>query len=150
MRKKHLFLFTVLFTVMLSACVKPPEYSNVPNIAFVSVNKTAFDEAVNDSLKITIYFEDGDGDLGGTETDSLNMFIGDSRAAPYYFGVKIPFIQLQGNHDDISGNIYYTYDPICLNDTAAVDTFSYDIYIVDRAGNKSNVISTPEMTVICK
>ena len=60
--------------LFLASCIKPPEYSEVPYLEFSEINKTSFVEYDPDSLKLTIYFEDGDGDIGGAEIDSLNMF----------------------------------------------------------------------------
>ena len=151
---KCILLAAVICCMLIfSTCVKPPEYSNVPRIEFVSVNKTSFSEVTGDvSMYITIYFEDGDGDLGGNIDDSLNMFWEDSRVPGYYLPFKIPFIELQGNHDDISGNIYVTWSVSCLNtiDTSNVENFTYNIYIVDRAGNESNIITTPGLAVTCE
>ena len=76
------------------------------------------------------------------------MFWEDSRVPGFYLPFKIPFIQLQGNHDDISGNIYVTFDVACIN-PVPVDTFHYSIYISDRAGNKSNIIKTTNIAVGC-
>jgi hypothetical protein len=60
---KGLLLFG--FSVLLTACFDPPDFSVVPRIEFVSV---CFREGTQanptDSLIVTISFRDGDGDLG--------------------------------------------------------------------------------------
>lgn len=135
--------------LFLASCIKPPEYSEVPYLEFSEINKTSFVEYDPDSLKLTIYFEDGDGDIGGAEIDSLNMFFEDSRVPGYFVPFKIPFVELQGNHKAISGYIHVTRGiSQCIN-PVAVDTFHYNIQIRDRAGNYSNIIRTPDLLLNC-
>jgi hypothetical protein len=138
----------IMFT--LGSCIKPPEYSDVPFISMYEVNKTAFVEYDPDSLKVVIYFEDGDGDLGGADLDSLNMFWEDSRVPGFQIASKIPFIEMQGNHKAISGYIHVTRGiSQCIN-PVEVDTFHYSIQIRDRAGNYSNIIRTPDLYLTCE
>lgn len=134
---------------LLASCIKPPAYSEVPYLEFSEVNKTSFVQYDPDSLKVKIYFEDGDGDIGGADIDSLNMFWEDSRVPGYQVEFKIPFIELQGNHAAISGYINITRGiSECIN-PVEVDTFYYSIQIMDRAGNFSNVIRTPDLFLNC-
>lgn len=148
--RKLVLIFSFSLVFILSGCVKPPEYAVEPFIEFVSVDKTSFSEVSGDlSMVLTIYFEDGDGDIGGGVDDSLNMFWEDSRVPGYYIPFKIPFVELQGNHDDISGNIYVTWTNGCIDFAAESESFHYTIYITDRAGHTSNTIQTPELSVIC-
>ncbi|MFN0275473.1 MAG: hypothetical protein ACKVPJ_07000 [Chitinophagales bacterium] len=148
---RQIIIITILIiTLSFSACVKPPEYPIEPFIEFVSIDKTSFSEVSGDvTMLITIYFEDGDGDIGGGLDDSLNMYWEDSRIPGYFIPFKIPFVELQGNHDDISGNIYVTWDNDCIDFTSTSESFYYNIYIVDRAGHESNIIQTPGLSIIC-
>ncbi|MBC8048245.1 MAG: hypothetical protein H7Y00_15705 [Fimbriimonadaceae bacterium] len=148
---KNYFLAAIFLTIMgFASCIKPPEYPIEPRIEFVSVTKTNFNEITNDvSFTVTIYFEDGDGDLGGTIDDSVNLFWEDSRVPGVQSPFKIPFIELQGNHKAISGNIYATKTTGCINPGVETDSFTYKIHIIDRAGHESNIIELPAMTVVC-
>ncbi len=140
----------VIFISLLgfASCVKEPVYSDIPHIEFLSMSDNDFVVLDEDSLSVVIYFEDGDGDLG--DDDTVNMFWEDSRVPGFPLPLKIPFIELQGNSKAISGTIT-TYYPIsyCYDNDDAVDTFYYKIYIVDRAGNKSNVDSTDLIFLHC-
>src|SRR5690554_3596743 len=66
--------YTVLILFLLGSsffsCERPPEFSHEPKIAFTKV--TFGEGGVNsqDSLSITIFFEDGDGDLGLTTEEA--------------------------------------------------------------------------------
>ncbi len=138
----------ILFLMVLASCVKPPDYSVVPRIEFVSVNKTDFNEMDPDSLSVVIYFEDGDGDLGSE--DSVNMFWEDSRVPGYLIPYKIPFFNVDGNSKAISGTVttYYRISS-CYSDTDPIDTFYFKIFVEDRAGNQSNVDSTSLIFIHC-
>ncbi len=49
---------------LLAGCITEPNYSDVPNIEFVSVVNRSLPQEFIDSVYITIRIEDGDGDLG--------------------------------------------------------------------------------------
>lgn len=134
--------------LLLSACVKPPEYPVVPYIEVVGINKNEFVELDPVNLVVTIYFEDGDGDLGSE--DQVNMFWEDSRVPGFEIPFKIPTIEGQGNVKAISGTVSTEY-PItfCIDDSDPIDSFYYKIYIVDQAGHISNVDSTEMIQLHC-
>ncbi|MCH8903400.1 MAG: hypothetical protein IIA45_05745 [Bacteroidetes bacterium] len=74
MRIKLGFLFTLFAAILIMAgCVPPPDYDDVPFIRLEALNSTSL-TMPGDSLVITIYFEDGDGDLGvNKEDDTTNL-----------------------------------------------------------------------------
>lgn len=67
-----------LAAVGLSGCLSEPTYSTTPSISFNSIRRVRYtvNNSPVDSVFITINFQDGDGDLGVTETES--------KKAPYY------------------------------------------------------------------
>jgi len=70
---KGLILFAV--SGIVTSCFTPPEFSNSPEIDFVSLYfKEGTTSSPTDSLVVTISFRDGDGDLG---------LAGDQNDAPY-------------------------------------------------------------------
>ncbi len=148
MRAKYILILLAAIMILVASCVKPPEYPVEPFIEFVNMSGNEFDALDEDSLSITFYFEDGDGDLGSE--DSINMFWEDSRALGSPNQFKIPFIELQGNSKAISGNVT-AYIPIgvCYDFSSVIETYHYNIYIKDRAGNVSNILNTPDITLNC-
>jgi hypothetical protein len=147
MVRRYSFLIG-LIGITLAACVKPPIYPIEPYIEVVSINQNNFEQLDDDSLSITLYFEDGDGDIGSE--DEVNMFWEDSRVPGFQIPFKIPYIQSQGNTKAISGTIT-TYYPIsfCIDDEDPIDTFYYKIFIKDRAGHLSNTDSTELIFLHC-
>lgn len=67
--KTSFFAIAIFLLGILVSCERPPEFDDVPKIAFESVVYHVA-ESGQDSLNVTIYFEDGDGDLGWTSEES--------------------------------------------------------------------------------
>jgi hypothetical protein len=68
-----LFLFVGVF--FLTGCFSEPDYPSTPQIEFVRLqNLESKARANTDSVVITLFFRDGDGDLGLTSTDTLPPF----------------------------------------------------------------------------
>lgn len=66
-------LFIGLF--FLTGCFSEPDYPTTPKIEFVRLqNLESKARANTDSVVITLFFQDGDGDLGLTSTDTLPPF----------------------------------------------------------------------------
>ncbi len=69
----NLFLFLGLF--FLTGCFAEPNYPNTPQIEFVSLKNVESKVRANtDSVVITLFFKDGDGDLGLNSTDTFPPF----------------------------------------------------------------------------
>ncbi|WP_338766610.1 hypothetical protein WAF17_04155 [Bernardetia sp. ABR2-2B] len=67
------FLFVGLF--FLTGCFAEPDYPVVPQITFVDIENLQSQARANtDSVIITLFFQDGDGDLGLSSSDTLPPF----------------------------------------------------------------------------
>src|SRR5664279_2275587 len=92
---------------LLASCLKPPNYSPIPEIKFDSISATHVRQLV-DSVTVIISFTDGDGDLGNLKNDTTNnLFFKDSRTG-FIYPFHFPYITPEGNVKDISGEIAYT------------------------------------------
>lgn len=149
----------------LAACVSPPDYPEEPVITYEGISKDSIFQFTNgpaDSLVVHFSFTDGDGDIS-TE-DSTDIFLRDSRfpdLPPTVVGA-FPPIPSGGTSNGISGDVFFTIinsgqgiccifnNTFCAEDERLpVDTFHYEIYIVDRAGNQSNTIRTETIAIDC-
>lgn len=149
---KPLLLFAgfCFFINYLSGC-KPEQCEEVvPELGFVNF-KSKMDTGV-----MTLSFKDCDGDLGLSRNDTLppyayNLFleyfefkngnwnkIGPLNP-PYYY--RIPELNSNSNSDIREGEIDIVLNPYYLPGYS--DTLRYEIYLVDKALNKSNLITTP-------
>ena len=161
MRLKLLILFTPLFLALLmSSCHKPEKYPVEPKIEFVSLEAiTEADNAMD--VRLTFKFQDGDGDIGLDESDTRPPF---DTSSVYYYNCFITYFEKQNGtfvevelpstlnmriprlSDDvpesIAGELYI--DLFANNPLSPYDTIRYELYVVDRALNHSNTITTSE------
>ncbi len=145
--------------IILSSCRKFEEYPIIPHIEFVS-----FAKIYNDTLEaytkgiLTISYTDGDGDIGLKQSDTIppydyNFYISYFEKQNGEFvelildpplNARIPMLTPSGINKSIKGEIE---DEIFLNYTSQYDTIRLEVYILDRALHKSNVIQTPEIYI---
>ena len=164
--KFALFLF---YTFIMASCASPPDYPIEPAIELISISKDTLarnytdpsDPVIfRDTTFVTFSFTDGDGDIG--DQDSILLFAIDSREGQENLR-KIPFVPELGASNGIKGEITFRLFSTCCifppdlfldgcNDEyndMPYDELTYDIYIKDRAGNQSNVITTPPIFIRC-
>lgn len=168
MFRYSLLLLPVLF---FAACVNPPDFPDEPVITYVGISKNSirqFNESnqVLDSIIIQFSFTDGDGDLSLRNDSFSDIFLNDSRLEALITPFNVPLIPTEGTGNGISGDIFITLinssgvccirdrgnglRDICFTDTSfPLDTFRYNIQIMDRAGNMSNIIQTEPIQIRC-
>jgi hypothetical protein len=159
---KSLFFSLIIgLFLFLAACATPPDYPIEPYIEFISLSKNSMLQSSipnKDSTLLTLYFTDGDGDLGSD--DSLAIFLIDKRDDFKQPGFRIPFIGEQGVGKGISGELYIAIPTTCCyfedgrtpcekSSSGETDEVIYEIYIKDRAGNMSNKIDIAPITLRC-
>ena len=119
------FIYTICLSlagVLLTTCIKSPNYPNEPKIVFKSISKTrvqGFPVTTPDSIVFVLTFTDGDGNLGIKSDDpstcdvgsieslkqaGCNAYMIDSRT-DYVYTYRIPYIQQKGNIKAISGEV---------------------------------------------
>lgn len=158
---KRLFLLApMLLALLLSACRKEEKFSYVPAIEFVSLEAIE-DEGSWTDVRLTIKFQDGDGDIGLDDDDLKAPF---DTSSIYYYNCFITYFEKQNGEfvevelpstlnmriprlsydcpESISGELYL--DLFANNPFSPYDTIRYELFIVDRALNHSNTITTTE------
>jgi hypothetical protein len=151
------YLLLIIFGSIVFACVKKTSYPNVPVIEYKN-----FLPFVGDSADIQIKFTDGDGDIGVGESDSTrtfwvtyyykdtitNNYVGyyrplfnDTLRTGYI--IKSPTDSYKGK--PISGEVSVRLQQ--LRHSRRIKNVKYVIFLYDEAGNRSNVITSPELTV---
>jgi len=151
---KKIICFGIIVAVFFCGCRRPEEYSNIPEIKFISFEKyQAADSTIGAIL--TFYYQDGDGDLGLDETDiyppfnfgsiyHYNFFcdyyekqngIYVKIETPFPFHARFPRLS-NLSEESISGELYIKM-PYYFTDSH-YDTTQIKFYIVDRKLNQSN------------
>jgi len=168
---KTKFLFLILLSTLLfwfSSCVEKQVYPDIPSLEFKTFIKMTHPAGYDSVGIIVLTYTDGDGDLGldKKDTTSYNFFV------TYYKmnnGVLSPgtiFNPVTQTYDtiffnnrfydlappdyigwikgEIEDTIRPLYDP---RSSKSRDTIMFQIYMTDRAGNKSNIVETPIIVV---
>jgi hypothetical protein len=133
----------IAYCLLFPSCKKDkPVYSEVPEITFVSVSSTNVNDS--DPLTFVISYQDGDGDLGENTDGVHNLFLSDNRfATPYQYRVK----EL-APHSSVIIKGTLSIELISAKLTGAgPENAVFSIYVVDRAGHKSNTVISPAVTV---
>ena len=137
---------TIVFLALMASCKKDQTViSAVPEIAFLTVAPTTVIE-FQDSLVFTISYNDGDGDLGENSADVKNLFLTDNRIGITYT-YRIRQLAPDGANIAIQGNLNTVLKNIAVTDSSAQQQATFSIYVVDRAGNKSNTVNSPVITI---
>jgi len=159
----RLLLPFIILLFLQFACKKDNSVSSVPTIEFVTLSKDTIIQGrqLNDSLIITLNFEDGDGDIG-YEDNVANIFLKDSRD-DFIKEYASPVIPISGAANGVSGEIRILIttlfnvccifdngqDPCTKGISQPFNEFTYSIFIEDREGNRSNEVSTSTITLRC-
>jgi hypothetical protein len=158
----HFILFAGAILLVLSGCMKKQSFSDIPQISFMSM-ELLFDTAqVVRTGILTISYQDGNGDIGLSPADTFSPY---QRNGPYYynyvinyfekqngvfqqvdlaipFSLRIPVLTPNDPNKAIKG---YITDSMDLYPPPLHDTIKFEAFIYDRALNKSNTITTPEI-----
>ena len=164
-------IITLFITfIFFDACTKKDVYPIAPQISLISFTKIADSSGIDQQGVIGLSYTDGDGNLGlkpdqNKGDSTFNIFIKyfekkkgkfeevilttpnpqTGKPDTLWFNGRIPYLTPAGKSKAISGEIH---DTLFINNFASpYDTIKYQIYIQDRALNKSNVVETPEIIV---
>lgn len=132
----------------MTACTKEVQFSEgnpVPVITLESTSKTSVVQ-FKDSLRVTIAYEDGDGDIGFENADINSLEIRDSRLSKpdmYYVPPQAPV----DSKIHIKGTLQIQIRNMFLLGSGSAETTTLEIRLSDRAGNWSNKVTTPVITI---
>ena len=143
----HRLYLLVLISFLLSSCKKDDssEMSAVPEIEMVSVAPLQPKE-YSDSIVFTIHYKDGDGDLGENDPDVKNLFLTDNRIGITH-QYRIQQLAPSGSTIAIEGNLNVVLNNLVITDSSSTQNANFSIYVKDRAGNKSNTVTTSTVTI---
>lgn len=158
---KRVFVLIFLATLFITACVKKPTADPVPKIDFVDFQ--AWTSGGNDTAQLAFSYEDGDGNLFRDESAHGPNFV----ATFYYLNSatqKFTAIMDPITNDtaritqtivqpkdasykgkSVKGNIYIPLDPFRSGDSVKI--FKYVFFMEDESGNKSNIVTTPQISI---
>lgn len=138
-------IFYITLTVILAACGKQEPISEVPHIEFISVIPTQA-QAFEDNIIFTIFYQDGDGDLGENNPDIKNLYLKDNRNDIVY-EYRVEQLAPDDANISIQGELNIELSGTGITDESNEQAATFDIYLIDRAGNQSNTITSSSITI---
>jgi hypothetical protein len=161
-RPKILIVPLLLIFLIIFSCRKKEDYSIIPEIKFENFVWISDTNIIGIPALLTISFTDGDGDIGtfdgkpgepdlfityfekqyGIWTDTV---LGDHfKYTVQNYNSQISKIAPVGKNKNLKGEIQFKFGIMHYSN---FDTIRFQIYIVDRALHKSNVIYTPDIII---
>lgn len=143
-----LLLFLISGVLLgLTSCQKE-EIDKLSNIPFIELVELSSDTIIQfeETLVITIKYYDGDGNLGFEETDQYALFVRDIRLSEFdgfYLGPILPPNEIA----PITGTLDVEFPNLFIFSNADSETTRFEIKMVDRAMNESNVLTTTEILI---
>ncbi|MCS7085127.1 MAG: hypothetical protein RMM53_05070 [Bacteroidia bacterium] len=125
---------------------KKVEFDPHPKLELTSVAPSSL-KALLDTLRVTVRYSDGDGDLGHAHPDSHAVFATDSRNGVVHRFRLPPLAPDDQGPIPITGNLVVVIGGI-PNLSGRSENVGFEIFLKDRAGNRSNVVSTPPVEVL--
>jgi len=138
-------LVYIFFLGLLFSCKKDDVINKHPVIEFINISPYIAQEYIDD-INITITYADADGDLGENNPDIYNLFVVDSRNLIEY-KFRIPELTPSGSEISIEGIFNIKINGTGITNSSQSEQVQYDIYVIDRAGNPSNLIVTSSITI---
>lgn len=140
--KKRILAATMLLAL---ACEKEALIDPVPAIELRSIGPKMVKE-LQDSVRIRIFYQDGDGDLGGGHPDSNNVFVIDNRSG-LKNGFRLQNLVPDGSAVPIQGELDILLNSLFISDSNASQAVNFSIYLIDQAGHKSNTLITENLNI---
>lgn len=155
---KPLMIFSFFFLCIFSACernhieyIETNDYElleNIPVIEFEGISTMDVME-YTDSITFTIFYQDGNGDIGTVDPDETTIELVDNRDADnlifnYHLSPRAPGgteVAIQGNLDVVLGHT------IILDDSNTTEETTFSLRIKDAAGNWSNLVESPTVII---
>jgi len=161
--KIHLFVLLIL-SASLAGCIDKVEYPEVPAITFKSYGVMSGSDGYDSLAVLTISYTDGDGDIGLYDYDTVEPYKYDYflkflewrdgsfqevalADTNFTFNSRIPILTPEGKNKNIRGDISMYLEMYYAFMALQSDTIAFEVYIQDRALNKSNVLRTPPFLV---
>lgn len=141
-------LLVALGLLLLVGCDQDEDlaYSNIPEITLLEVSLDTVRQ-YEDVLYIRIGYRDGDGDLGFLDPESYALFVRDIRLAAFdgfYIGplappdVRVP----------IQGELTIELPSLFLFGSGDMEITRFQIRMIDRAGQESNLLETDLIAIL--
>ena len=144
--KKTVLSICMLAILLAVGCKKGNDYSNAPQIKILSIRPMA-PVKNTDPVVIALECTDGDGDVGENTPDMKNLFVQDNRNG-VVSAFRISQLAPSGSNVIIRTTLNVNLNPQgFVDDNNTSESATYSVWLFDRAGNKSNTVTTPSIEI---
>ncbi len=141
------YLLAFIFSIIIAGCDQGPLFPEEPRVAFVDIQPRVVKQ-FQDSIVVTLRFQDGDGDIGllDSVSDRNNLILIDSRigstlteaqATNFY---TLPNLTPDARNPSIQGEITVKLDFTIKTTAEPEEQVRYQIRLRDRSGNYAKPI----------
>ena len=141
-----LLLSSSLFFFVSCETEEVTELSNIPEIELISMSRDTIIE-FEQFLDVVISYKDGDGDIGFEQSNQNALFVRDIRLDEFdgfYIGPVLP----PDVFAPVVGTFSIDFPDLFVFGNAQSEVTQFEIKLVDRANNESNIILTPEVLIL--
>ena len=121
-------------------------YPDIPEIQLLEVSHDTIRQ-YEDALVIKIFYKDGNGDIGFEDPQEYALFVRDIRLENFdgfYVGPLAP----PDANVPIQGELTIEFPSLFLFGNGSVEQTRFEIRMIDRAGNESNLLETDLVSII--
>lgn len=152
--KLYLVCIAIVLTGLVTSCKKTKNNNKLPVITLQGLDSnTVVSGSSEDTVFIRFQVVDGDGDIAHDKVPNAehDIYITDSRTGEvlkYYY----PDIPAGTINPEEGVNAFVTLKVLAAFietrlDHPLGDTLTYDLYVKDKAGNQSNILTTPKVYI---
>lgn len=139
-------LAAILLTMTSCDKNRVEPYSDIPEIRLEEVSHSTIKQ-YEDILQIRIFYQDGNGDIGFESPEEYALFVRDIRLEEFD-GFYIGPITPPGVAVPIQGYLDIEFPVLFLFGNGDAENTRFQIKLIDRAGNESNLLETATITIV--
>ena len=159
---------SLIGAISITACKKDDAFPDTPTLKWENHEIISNTNPV-DEIVLNLAFTDGDGDIGSggqppSEPCNVNDYdlfiryfekVGGSFEEVFpkdtgsclFFHQRFPDLMPEGQNKILEGNIYAPFIYLGYPSQADVDSVRFELMLKDRAGNESNIVTSPSIFI---
>ncbi|MDX1685611.1 MAG: hypothetical protein R3275_10260 [Saprospiraceae bacterium] len=141
-------LLVLLVIGMATSCREDDEipFSDIPEIELLGVSHDTIVQ-YQEVLVLSIQYQDGDGDIGFESPDKYAVHVRDTRLENFD-GFFVGPVAPPGSDVPVKGKIDIEFPNLFVFGNGDAEKTFFEIKMIDRAGNESNILMTDAVVIL--